>query len=217
MEVTTNPNLYYYGGPAAFQRGKILVAGTTSRNGYQWFPVLARFEADGHLDSTFGQQGFAEIKRHLGAPTAMLAQNDGKILIAESSAQQGSSSVVRLLPNGRLDASFGRGGIVSLGGQVSTLALQTDRKILLGGGSGTAWTLARLLGGNNCIVPNLRGKTVSKATTRLIKSYCRRGRISTRFSGKVKRGRVISTAPPHGTRLPGGAKVHLVASKGKRP
>jgi len=213
-KVTTNPKLYYYGGPTAFQHGKILVAGSTSKNGNTkpWFPILARYDASGVLDSTFGQHGFAEIKRQLGAPTAMLAQNDGKILIAE-----GSSSIVRLLPNGRLDTSFGSGGIALLPYGISTLALQTDGKILGGGGSNNAWTLARLLGGNNCVVPSLRGKTVSKASVKLRKSYCRRGRITGRFSNKVDRGRVISTAPPRDARLPGGAKIALVVSKGKRP
>ena len=100
---------------------------------------------------------------------------------------------------------------------ISTLALQTDGKILGGGGSNNAWTLARLLGGNNCVVPSLRGKTVSKASVKLRKSYCRRGRITGRFSNKVDRGRVISTAPPRDARLPGGAKIALVVSKGKRP
>jgi beta-lactam-binding protein with PASTA domain len=101
---------------------------------------------------------------------------------------------------------------------VSTLALalQADEKVLVGGAAGNAWTLARLIGGNNCVVPTLRGKTISQATTTLKKSYCRRGRIATRFSSKVTRGRVISTAPPRGARLPGGTRVELVVSKGKR-
>jgi uncharacterized delta-60 repeat protein len=222
-KVTTNgwepadPNVYLRGGPPALDGGKILVAGATLHNdGSVGYPVLARFDAGGGLDSAFGEGGLVRIRRQLGGPTAMLAQKDGKILIAESSSQPERSALVRLRPNGRLDTSFGRGGIVSFSGGGSTLALQADQKILVGGGSGNAWTLARLLGGSNCVVPNLRGKTISKASTSLKKSYCRRGSIAKRFSGKVTRGRVIATAPPRGVRLPGGTKVGLIVSKGKR-
>jgi uncharacterized delta-60 repeat protein len=114
-EATTNLRRLYGGGPPMLQHDKILVAGWILRNttsGWTTFPVLARFTASGRLDSTFGDHGFAEIGAHtIGAPSAMLAQNDGKILIAES-YPQGRSAVARLLPNGRLDASFGRGGLV---------------------------------------------------------------------------------------------------------
>lgn len=202
------PNVYYLGGPAVLDRGKILVAGAFSKDGNTWLPVLA----DGVPQEGGGDvYPIARIGGGTGAPTAMVAQSDGKILIASTSA------VARLRSNGRLDTSFGQGGIVSLGGEVSALALQTDRRILVGGGNGTPWTLARLLGGNNCVVPNLRGKTVSRASASLTKSYCRRGHIAKHFSDKVTRGRVVSTAPRHGTRLPGGGRVDLVVSKGKRP
>jgi uncharacterized delta-60 repeat protein len=224
-KVRTRPKLHYDGGPPALQGGKIVVAGFTRRNsGSNDFPVLARYEASGHLDPTFGKHGFEEIRRIRGnaglqgQPTAVLAQSDGKLLIAVA------DSVVRLKPNGGLDESFGKGGIASLTSAVgtSTLALQADRKILVGGngantqGPSDTWTLARLMAGDNCVVPSLTGKTVSKATASLNNSYCRRGRIAKRFSTRVTRGRVISTAPRRGTRLPGRAKVDLlVASRGK--
>jgi uncharacterized delta-60 repeat protein len=197
---------HYHGGPPTLQHGEIVVAGYAER-GSKTFPVVARFGAHGRLDSTFGKRGFAEVKRATLAPTAVLAQNDGKILIATG---QGGA-VLRLLPNGRLDTSFGRRGIVSLGAGPSSLALQRDGKILVG----DAGTLEQLVGGNNCVVPDLRGKTVGKATASLVKSYCRRGSIARRFSSKVAPGRVLSTAPAPGARLPGGATIHLVVSLGK--
>jgi uncharacterized delta-60 repeat protein len=219
-KATTNPKLFYYGGPTALQHRKILVAGTTSKKPgtKPGFPVVARYDAGGRLDSAFGKHGFAAIGGDIYDPSAMLTQNDGKILIAETASYRGPSALVRLLPNGRRDKSFGRGGIVSLQDGESSLALQTDRKILAGGGNrDKAWTLSRLIGGSNCVVPGLRGTRVSKASTRLEQSHCRRGRISRRFSSKVSRGKVISAAPEHGARLPGGAKVELVVSRGKRP
>lgn len=217
-KVTTAHKLRYSGGPSTLQHGEILVAGYTRVNGVSNdFPVIARYTASGRLDSTFGERGFAEITRvngdstHEGIPNVVLAQNDGKILIGAA------NSVARLLPNGRLDTSFGRRGIVSFGNQVSRLALQTDGKILVGGGLGNAWTLDRLSGGNNCVVPGLRGKTVSKARAMLKNSYCRSGHISTRFSTQVRRGRVISTVSPRGTRLFGGTSVPLIVSRGRQP
>ena len=218
-KATTDPKLsYLVGGPPTLRNGKILVAGSTSSDGRPpWFPVLARYDANGDVDSTFGRHGLAEIRRNLGEPTAMLRQSDGKTLIAESSSRQGPSIVVRFLPNGRLDGSFGRGGIVSLGDATWSLATQPDRKILVGRGDGSSWALARLNGGNNCVVPRVGGKTVAGATSALRTSYCRRGRITRRFSAGVTRGRVISTAPRLGARLPGGSNVDLVVSKGRRP
>jgi len=215
---TTDLRRLYGGGPPVLQRGKVLVAGWILRNtttGWTTFPVLARFTTGGGLDSTFGQHGFAEIGAHTkGTPTAMLAQNDGKILVADS-YPQGRSTLARLLPNGRLDTSFGRGGLVPFQAQPSSLALQADGKVLIAGALANGGVLARLVGGNNCVVPDLRGEAVSKAGAALARSYCRRGSISKRFSSKVARGRVISTAPGRGTRLPRAAKIHLVVSKGR--
>jgi uncharacterized delta-60 repeat protein len=223
-KVTTRPELHYDGGPSALQGAKIVVAGFTRPNSVSNdFPVLARYEANGHLDPTFGKHGFEEIRRIRGdaglqgQPTAVLAQSDGKLLIAAA------NSVVRLKPNGRLDESFGKGGIASLTSAVgtSTLAQQADGKILVGGNSGNTqgpsdtWILARLMAGNNCVVPSLNGKTVLKASSQLKASYCSTGHVSKRFSTRVARGRVISTAPLRGDRLPDGTKVDLTVSKGK--
>jgi beta-lactam-binding protein with PASTA domain len=100
---------------------------------------------------------------------------------------------------------------VSFDAGVSSLALQRDGRILVGDGA----RLDRILGGNNCVVPDLRGKTVSKASSTLRDAYCRRGSVSTRVSNRVARGRVLSTVPARGKRLPGGTRIHLVVSRGK--
>jgi uncharacterized delta-60 repeat protein len=203
--VATRAVLNYQGGPATIQAGKIVLAGAT-HNGIL---VLARYTAAGRLDSTFGEQGFVKITGFHHGATAVVAQNDGKILMAAG------NSAFRLEPNGQLDTSFGRRGIVRLGDGLSTLALQADGKVLVGGRDGYESTLTRLAGGNNCAVPDLRGKTVSKARAGLKASYCRSGRISKRFSRKVARGRVIATAPQRGARLPGGSRVGLLVSRGR--
>jgi uncharacterized delta-60 repeat protein len=205
-KATTPPRLRYQGGVPALQGRKIFLAGYTERND---FLVLARYRASGRLDSTFGKRGFVEIKRVTGLPTAVLTQPDGKILIAGYNG--GGGTVLRLLPNGRLDPSFGKRGMVSLDPGAPSLALQQDGKILVGG-----QTLDRLVGGNNCVVPGLRGRTVPKADAELKAAYCLRGSIAKRFSTTVRRGRVVSTRPVRAARLPDGTKVHLIVSKGKR-
>jgi uncharacterized delta-60 repeat protein len=196
------------GGPSTLQHGKIVVAGSI-QDYRKTFPVVARYRANGLIDTTFGKHGYSEVKRAQFAPDAVLTQNDGKILIAGYSNSGGT--VLRLLPNGRLDPSFGGRGIVSFDPGTSSLARQQDGKILVGGGT----ELDRLVGGNNCVVPDLHGQTVGKATASLVKSYCRRGSVSRRFSSNVARGRVISNTPTRGTLLAGGARIHLVVSKGK--
>lgn len=213
-DLSANPKRLYVGGPPVLQHGRILVAGARLTSNVCCYPgrlLLARYDSDFSLDRTFGKHGLEEISGATGPASAVAAQQDGKILVAAK------SSILRLLPNGRLDPSFGRGGIVSLKNQTSTaLALQAGQKILVGEARGNAWTLARLLGGNNCVVPKLRGKTLSKARKTLKASYCRTGRISGLFSNRVARGHVISTATPLGDRLPDGTKVDLAVSRGKR-
>jgi uncharacterized delta-60 repeat protein len=211
----TDTKLAYQGGPATLQDGKIVVAGYTLRNQ----PVVERLNANGGIDTTFGKDGFAVIKYATGEPTAVLAQNDGKLLVSATNPSQGqwnTTVVIRLLPDGRLDPRFGTGGFMWLHDQAYALALQPDQKLLAAGGSGNSWVLDRVLGGNNCVVPGLRGRTLAKADVTLKRSYCTRGHISKRFSKRMARGRIISTAPRSGARLPSGATVNLVVSRGKR-
>ena len=67
----------------------------------------------------------------------------------------------------------------------------------------------------NCVVPKVKGKTLS-AAKRAIKSHaCSVGRIKHATSRTVKKGHVISQKPKPGRRLPHGAKVNLVVSKGR--
>jgi uncharacterized delta-60 repeat protein len=211
-KVTTAKKLWYEGGPSALQGGKILVAGArVNDNGYGLFGVVARYWTDGRLDTSFGSHGYADVPQ-IKSAAAVLTQSDGNILVL------GQKTLVRLTPNGRVDPSFGTRGVASLGGggQALALALQENGKILVGGGaSGSGGSLMRLIGGNNCVVPRLRGTTLAKASTTLKKSYCNRGRISRRFSSKVKRGRVLSTSPVHGARLSDGTRVALVVSRGR--
>jgi FG-GAP-like repeat len=50
----------------------------------------------------------------------------------------------------------------------------------------------------------------------LARGHCRVGKVRRRFDKYVKKGRVISQRPLFGAVLPGGGKVNLVVSRGKR-
>jgi uncharacterized delta-60 repeat protein len=67
-----------------------------------------------------------------------------------------------------------------------------------------------------CIVPNVKGKTLVAAKTAIRKAHCSIGKVTSAFSSKVKKGRVISQTPNAGARRAAGTKVNLKVSKGKK-
>ena len=98
--------------------GKILAAGlTTLADGTTDFAIV-RYLADGTLDSTFGSGGKVVVRTSFGDDGArgIAVQGDGCIVIV-GRAQSGTSvdgniALVRLLPDGSLDTSFGSYGII---------------------------------------------------------------------------------------------------------
>ncbi len=92
--------------------GKLLVAG------WRFFPLpreflVARFQPNGSLDTSFGSHGY--IAGSFGSPLTLAdtiqVQPDGKIVVAGLS--QPNWFVLRLLPNGTGDPSFGANGLVT--------------------------------------------------------------------------------------------------------
>src|SRR5262245_25189925 len=135
------------GRAVAFQAdGKIVVGGTSIQNGYQNF-ALARYNADGSLDSTFGTGGKTVVNfgsKHNAALWALTIQPDGKIVAAghDVTLTKRNMAVVRFNPNGSLDTKFGdtsgksqTGKIITPDvGQPTGITLQDDGKILVGTG-----------------------------------------------------------------------------------
>jgi len=122
--------------------GKLVAVGT-STNGL----ALARYNTDGSLDAGFGAGGTVRLK--LGSfddrGNAVAIQPDGKILVAGSTVRTDADfAVVRFLGDGTLDSSFGVGGvsIFDVGGDnyANDLAIQSDGKIVVGGGQWTSTT-----------------------------------------------------------------------------
>lgn len=113
--------------------GKILVVGRfTYDNGR-----IARLNTDGSLDTTF-TIGTSEY--HVNS---ILLQPDGKIIIGGDFLNINGSeknNIARLNTDGTVDTSFNPGLIfvydnngVNLGGNISTMSLQKDGKIIIGG------------------------------------------------------------------------------------
>jgi Pro-kumamolisin, activation domain/PASTA domain/IPT/TIG domain/Divergent InlB B-repeat domain len=67
-----------------------------------------------------------------------------------------------------------------------------------------------------CVVPNVRGKTLSAAKRALKAHSCAAGKVERAFSSTVPAGLVISQKPRAGTHLAHGGKVGLTVSKGKK-
>ena len=127
--------------------GKIIAAGYTY-NGANTDFALARYNADGSLDSTFGSGGkvTTDIASRDDYLFATALQPDGKIVVAGFSKGATTSddfAVARYNADGTLDASFGTGGYVltvfdAAYDDVYALLLQPDGKIVAVGASGNA-------------------------------------------------------------------------------
>ena len=68
----------------------------------------------------------------------------------------------------------------------------------------------------NCVVPKVKGKSLSAAKRALKAHSCSVGKIRHAFSSKVKKGHVVSTKPKAGSHLKHNGKVNLTVSKGKK-
>jgi hypothetical protein len=71
--------------------------------------------------------------------------------------------------------------------------------------------------GAKCLVPNLKGATLSAAAAALRRARCALGAVRRIYSATGRRGRVISQLVAAGRRLPKGTKVSLLVSRGPRP
>jgi uncharacterized delta-60 repeat protein len=101
--------------------GKIVTTGAAGED-----IDIFRFNSNGQLDSSFGIDGLVTFPA-LGAQTSgIVVQPDGDIVVGNANL------LIRLLPNGLLDTSFGSGGSARVAGFSPTaLALLSNGKILV--------------------------------------------------------------------------------------
>ncbi len=128
----------------AVQGEKIVVAGNAEHaDGHSSF-AIARFNADGTLDETFGNAGTvtADFGQYSAAANAIQVAADGSLLISGSiEGEKGSDfAVLRLSADGELDPDFGTNGLATHDSGTSSewandLAIQADGKVLVLGAS----------------------------------------------------------------------------------
>lgn len=124
--------------------GKILAAGFTLGTGLDF--LLRKFNADGSIDTSFGNAGSAVVDFGGSEQALALAvQNDGRILVGGGGTFGEFTDFVlaRLLPDGRLDPSFSGDGKVraTAGGssreEFISIFPQNNGTIIVGGPSNT--------------------------------------------------------------------------------
>jgi uncharacterized delta-60 repeat protein len=127
--------------------GKILVAGdapVSGRGADLADMLVARFNPDGSLDTTFGTAGVSVFDVTVGTDLArnlVLMANGASYVAGDALGSDPAlqTGIAKLHPNGTLDTSFGTGGKVAIpGANVGRgLARQSDGKLLLVGGTDT--------------------------------------------------------------------------------
>ncbi len=175
--------------------GKIVAVGHTHTLSNDDF-IMARYNADGSLDTSFNADGKASLDFAGGFDYAFGAavQPDGKVLVAGSASVDGSYdfALARLDPDGALDATFGTDGRVTTafeppGGDprsdtAQALALQADGKIVLAGYSGADFALARVDADGAL---DATFGTGGKVTTRFDDEHARIYKVAVNPDGKI--------------------------------
>jgi uncharacterized delta-60 repeat protein len=134
--------------------GRILAAGAAGDA-----VGLARYRADGTLDTTFGPARNGTVRTGQGLLNALSlgAEPDGKLLVAGQGGTSGGPfdfGVARYSPDGVLDPSFGGRGVVTTdlgptGEWAAGVASGPGGTVVAGGASGSSFTLVRYLGNGN--------------------------------------------------------------------
>ncbi len=101
------------------------------------YAELARYNADGSLDTTFGTDGVISSAPGSATGAGVAVQADGKIVVA------GRDDVARYNSDGSFDTSFGTGGKTQVQIQVASLTVDANGKIVLVGGPGDGFMVTR--------------------------------------------------------------------------
>jgi uncharacterized delta-60 repeat protein len=100
--------------------------------------IMARFDVDGTLDDSFGTGG--TVTTNIGSGSSqqealgVTIQSDGRIVVVGYSDRD-DVTVIRYAPDGRLDETFGTGGIVTgiAKGVANDVTIDSEGRILLAG------------------------------------------------------------------------------------
>jgi uncharacterized delta-60 repeat protein len=140
-----NANISSGAATALQSDGKIIVAGQVSFSASNNFCGIARYNANGSIDASFGNGGRVSTDvntKHYSELKAVAIQADGKIVVAGNTTNLLGTNldftVIRYKTNGNLDSTFGTNGVVTLDFGNSddfarSIAIQNDGKIIVGG------------------------------------------------------------------------------------
>jgi uncharacterized delta-60 repeat protein len=136
--------------------GKVVVAGAANGASPGVF-TLSRFNVDGSPDVVFNGKVIAQTPHFSPGSTdtadAVAVQANGQIVVAGSTLAGGVGhfAVTRYNADGTLDTTFGNAGHVvviyltdNAATSVSTMAIEADGRILVGGTSGSDFAVARM-------------------------------------------------------------------------
>jgi uncharacterized delta-60 repeat protein len=163
---------------ALFRDGRILVAGTVTRDGVDRLGV-ARLQPGGNLDPNFGSNGVAVVGPPGAQLEAMALQPEGELVLAGSVPNAEKSRravlVMRLLADGSPDPGFGTGGAVDsaavgLAGRARDVLVLPDGRIALAasverGRAARATFLAARLTAAGAFDPTFAGDGVARIAT----------------------------------------------------
>ena len=170
--------------------GSLIIGGTFNGVGSTWRPNLARMLLNGMPDESFGTTTGVP-----GAVYGLAQQADGKIIVAGEFSQVygvARQRLARLDPNGSVDSSFDPGSVV--GSTLTSVAVQPDGKVLVGGGFFTSNAIAYL---------------------RLVRLMTN-GAIDTSFSAAISEGGLVSSQPGIGPMVVQSSGSILIAGDFKK-
>lgn len=126
----------------ALQTDSKIVIGSRGLSGES---IIIRLNTNGTLDTTFDTDGIVSLSPNHYEPYGLAIQSNGRIVVAGTSSTNagGDISTVRLLSSGALDPTFDSDGIAVTSvyagdSEARSLAIQTDGKIVVGGGPGAS-------------------------------------------------------------------------------
>lgn len=117
---------------------------------------IVRFNSDGSLDTSFGINGIVEtsLVDEITSIDKIKLQDDGKIVMVGGYLGLGTFGIVRLNPNGSLDATFGTNGyvVLSINGSPSSVEIDSIGRILVGGNVNTPYSLEGYTQNDICLL-----------------------------------------------------------------
>jgi uncharacterized delta-60 repeat protein len=164
--------------------GRIVAAGTVANILGDSQLVLARYDAAGRIDGSFGDGGFA-VDRHVAAPGGLIDAGDGRLLVSASAFfadHNSGAGLVRYTADGSRDPSFGQSGTLvgfaSYGIAPGAILGQADGTVLAAQTYDSNFAVTRYVAGDPALAAAAGGPRACKASveTKSLGQLLRRGK-----------------------------------------